>query len=393
MARDTSSLRLLNATAFVVGADRLVAAPMLLTIAHSFSVSLTSTAAVAGLYFFAYGALQPVWGMLLDRYGRVPVMRATLVGAGIAGLLSAIAPNVTTLIILRGTTGALFAAAFPAGMTYIGDTVAMATRQREMATLSAIGAVGTAFATVGAGLAASFASWRLAFAVPAVAALVLSILLSRLPEPHRTQPSDHPLSQIVSVLTNKWAVLVMVLGFAEGMVTLGFSTFLAPALQAHGNTAAVAGTVVALYGMAVLAWSRVVRRMVGRIAPQRIIGIGAASMLLGYAIAATMQNVATIGATAICVAAGWSFIHSSFQTWSTDVAPRTRAITVSLFSASVFVGSAVGTSAVATLAAAQSYGELFIIASIATVPLGLVAVFTRAWYAGVEVTHQPATYL
>ena len=85
--------RLLQFAAFFSSFDRFVVAPMLVTIAAALGASLAETTATASLYFLLYGLMQPVWGMLSDRLGRVRVIRLTLFGAAVAGVLSAVAPN------------------------------------------------------------------------------------------------------------------------------------------------------------------------------------------------------------------------------------------------------------------------------------------------------------
>ncbi|HEY6580312.1 MAG TPA: MFS transporter, partial [Rubrobacter sp.] len=86
-------LRLLQLAAFFSSFDRFAIAPMLVTIAASLGTSLAGITATASLYYLLYGAMQPVWGMLSDRLGRVRVMRLTLFGAVVAGVISALAPN------------------------------------------------------------------------------------------------------------------------------------------------------------------------------------------------------------------------------------------------------------------------------------------------------------
>jgi MFS family permease len=98
----SGGLRLLQLAAFF---DRFAIAPMLLTIAASLGASLTEVAATASLYYLLYGLMQPVWGMLSDRLGRVRVMRLTLFGAAVAGILSSLAPNLTVLIAARAFAG------------------------------------------------------------------------------------------------------------------------------------------------------------------------------------------------------------------------------------------------------------------------------------------------
>ena len=68
-------LRLLQLAAFFSSFDRFVIAPMLVTMAAALGASLASVTATASLYYLLYGGVQPVWGMLSDRLGRVRVMR------------------------------------------------------------------------------------------------------------------------------------------------------------------------------------------------------------------------------------------------------------------------------------------------------------------------------
>ena len=170
-------LRLLRAAAFLSTFDRFAVAPMLVTIAVSLDVPLAQVAAVASLYFLFYGAMQPVWGLLSDRLGRVRTMRLTLIGALVPGLLSALAPNLAVLVVARALTGGLFAAVIPASLVYIGDTVPISIRQKALADQLAASAVATALATALAGLAAYLGLWRLAFAAPVILAAVLGLFL------------------------------------------------------------------------------------------------------------------------------------------------------------------------------------------------------------------------
>jgi MFS family permease len=78
----------LQLAAFFSSFDRFAIAPMLLTIAASLGASLTEVAATASLYYLFYDLMQPAWGMLSDRLGRVRVMRLTFFGAAFAGILS-----------------------------------------------------------------------------------------------------------------------------------------------------------------------------------------------------------------------------------------------------------------------------------------------------------------
>jgi predicted MFS family arabinose efflux permease len=375
---------LLQVAAFFSSFDRFVVAPMLVTIAASLGASLSQVAATASLYYLFYGLMQPVWGMLSDRLGRVRVMRLTLLGAAVAGVLSALAPNLTVLIVARALAGGLFAAVIPASLVYIGDTVGMGSRQKALADLMAASAVGTALATVLGGLAAYLDGWRVAFAAPALAGVALAVLLTRLPEPKGfdEEQREGPLVQVGRVLGRPWAVVVVGIALVEGAVILGCLTFLAPSLESTGFSPAVAGLAVGLYGLAVLGWTQAVKLAANRLGASTLILIGAGMLVLGCASAAVGQSLASVSAAAVFIGGGFAFMHSTLQTWATEVVPEARATVISLFAAALFAGSGIAAMAAAPLAEAGSFELLFTLAALVAVPLGLFAGLARHSYSG-----------
>jgi predicted MFS family arabinose efflux permease len=377
-------LPLLQLAAFFSSFDRFAVAPMLVTIAASLGASLSEVAATASLYYLLYGAMQPVWGMLSDRIGRVRVMRLTLYGATVAGVVSALAPNLGVLVAARALAGGLFAAVIPAALVYVGDTVGMDSRQKALADLMAASAVGTALATALGGLAAYLDAWRFAFAAPALAGGVLALLLARLPEPKDFAPEERegPLVQVGRVLGRPWALAVVVIAAVEGAVILGCLTFLAPSLEIDGFSPAVAGLAVGLYGLAVLGWTRAVKRVSDRLGAAALILIGGGMLTLGYASGALGPPLVGVGIAAVLVGGGFAFMHSTLQTWATEVVPEARATVISLFAAALFVGSGVATTVAAPLAEGGSFGLLFAAAAVVAVPLGLFAALARWRYAG-----------
>jgi predicted MFS family arabinose efflux permease len=377
-------LLLLQFAAFFSSFDRFVVAPMLVTIAAALGTSLAGVVATASLYYLMYGLMQPIWGMLSDRLGRVRVMRLTLFGATVAGVLSAFAPNLAVLVAARALAGGLFAAVIPASLVYVGDTVGMGSRQKALADLMAASAVGTALATVLGGLAAYLDAWRIAFAAPALAGGVLALMLARLPEPEgfAAEEREGPLVQLGRVVRRPWAVAVVGIAMVEGAVILGFLTFLAPSLEYDGFSPAVAGFAVGLYGLAVLGWTRAVKPVSDRLGPSALILIGGGMLALGYASGASGRSLAGVGAAAVLVGGGFAFMHSTLQTWATEVVPEARATVISLFAAALFVGSGVATTVAAPLAEGGRFGLLFATAAVVAVPLGLFAAVARHRYAG-----------
>ncbi|MBE3075312.1 MAG: MFS transporter, partial [Actinobacteria bacterium] len=176
---------LLQLTAFVSTLDRFAMPPMLIAMSRDLDVPLTQIVQAAGAYFLAYGLMQPVWGMVSDRLGLVRTMRLALLLAAVMTTAAALTGTPVALGIARGLAGACFAAAIPASLIYIGDTVPAQRRQRDVTDLMVGVAPGTAVASAGAGLLAQLLSWRIAFVVTGLAALCLVAALHHLAEPPR----------------------------------------------------------------------------------------------------------------------------------------------------------------------------------------------------------------
>ena len=75
-------------------------------------------------------------------------------------------------------------------------------------------------------------------------------------------------------------------------------------------------------------------------------------------------------------------MHSTLQTWATEVVPEARATVISLFAATLFAGSGVAAMAAAPLAEAGSFRLLFALGALVAIPLGLFAGLARHRYAG-----------
>ncbi|GGO76175.1 MFS transporter [Nonomuraea cavernae] len=228
----------LSVASFVSSFDRFAVSPMLVLIALDLHVPLAAAVVAASGYFLAYGLSQPLWGVLSDRFGRVPVMRAALLGAAAAGAVSALMPALGALVAARIVAGACFGAVIPTSLTYVGDAVQPSIRQRALTDLMGATALGTAAATGFGGVLADLVDWRVVFTVPAALALGCAIWLRRVPEPPGGA-NGRLGTPVGAVLRHRWALLVFVLAFVEGAVLLGVMPFLAPALQHGGTTAAV----------------------------------------------------------------------------------------------------------------------------------------------------------
>ena len=371
-----ADLRPLYGGAFLAYADRFTIPPVLVAISTDLERSLAAVAAIATAYFFVYAALQPVYGLLSDRLGRVRVMRAAVVG------MAAAAPELSALVAAKALAAGFAASLLPTSLVYVADRVPFASRQHVIANLLAAGALGTTLATLSAGLLASFVSWRAAFAILAAVALVLAAAIGRVPESLAAERRAGPLTQIRRVMSRRWALFVVGLAVAEGATMVGFITFLAPALQSGGQSAAVAGLVFAAYGVAVFVGMQVLKRVIrttGARAPA-LIAVGGSLLLVAYLTAAAGQGPLNILVASAVIGLGYCFMHSTLQTWATEVAPEARGTATALFVTAVFIGAALGTAAVSGLADEHRYGVLFLVAAAVAVAVTVIGAVARTRY-------------
>jgi predicted MFS family arabinose efflux permease len=377
---ERTRLRLLQLTGLTSSCDRFSLAPLIVVISIDMRAPLVAVIAVASAYYLAYGLMQPVWGLVSDRIGRVRVMRIALLGAALAGVVSAVAPNLLVLGISRTVAAACVAALIPATLVYVGDMWPAQMRQRPLAEVLTASSLGTALATAGAGVAAELVGWRVVPAATGVAAAALWLALRRLPEPEREPVTRSPMRSLGAVVRHRWALAVLVLVLVEGAVVLGVVTYLAPAVQALGASTAVAGLVAASFGVGAVVLSRVVRLLVGRLSASGLAAIGAAMLIAGWTLPALTVSLTTVTVGGLLVGGSWAFLHTTLQSWATEVVPGERAAMIALFAALLFLGGSVGTAVLAPLAAAAAFDTVFRAALTVSVPLAVAAVLARRRY-------------
>ncbi|HEX3535332.1 MAG TPA: MFS transporter [Stellaceae bacterium] len=162
-------------TLFAIGTDLFVVSPLLPAIAGEFQLSAASAGLCATVFCVAYMITAPMLGALSDRVGRRPTLVASLVGFGIANLLTGTAADFASLLIFRVAAGATSAGIAP--LVYAG--VGEAAPPERRATWMALAVSGLLLAlSLGAplGTLASEAwGWRAPFIVLAACSLVLAL--------------------------------------------------------------------------------------------------------------------------------------------------------------------------------------------------------------------------
>lgn len=167
----------LGLAGLVVMADNWVVSPILPAIARDIEVVPVQAAVLITAYMLPFGLFQLVYGPLADRYGKLRVLRVTMVGFTVAAGLTALGASLTDLTIYRAITGALAAATMPVSFALIGDTVRMEDRQAAIGSFMGISFLGQGLSMAVGGAIAFFLSWRGVFAAYALLSAVITALL------------------------------------------------------------------------------------------------------------------------------------------------------------------------------------------------------------------------
>ena len=105
------------------------------------------------------------------------------------------------------------------------------------------------------------------------------------------------------------------------------------------------------------------------------------SIIGAYVAVALDISLITVLTAAILLGVAWALGHTTMQTWMTDAAADTRAIGMSFFSISLFVGASIGAAAGNVAAGAHRFDVLFALTLAVSVAYALATSAARARYA------------
>ncbi|MDQ1135723.1 DHA1 family inner membrane transport protein [Microbacterium sp. SORGH_AS 1204] len=354
--------------------DRFATAPLLVLVVRDLGVPLSAAVQLVTVYALTYAFGQPLWGLVSDRTGRKPVLLLALAGMAVGSVASTLAPDLSSLLIVRAVTGLFVGALFPTVLTLLGDRYSGPERSRQISSLQSFTAIGTTAATLTAGVIGVVAGWRTLFLIAGMGAVALFPFAGRI-----TEPSRGVAPRAIRASFGRWPVALYLVGIVEGGVLLGIFSYIVPALEQAGVGVALAGVLASTYGVGIIVGAMTSRRVSARVSRTWSITIGSGLLVAAYLLAAASPT--SIGLTLAAALLGLcnSLLHASLQGIATELTPTSRATTVSLFVCSVFIGSALAV-AVTAQQASGSYPTVFVESVGAGVVMAIAAVaISRGW--------------
>jgi DHA1 family tetracycline resistance protein-like MFS transporter len=259
--------------------------------------SLAGAAEIAGWISFLYASIQflcgPVIGGLSDRFGRRPVLLASLFAFGADYLVMALAPNLWWLVVTRMIAG-MTGATFPTAYAYIADVSAPDRRSANFGVIGMAFGFGFIIGPALGGIVAQFGdrvpfllAAGLAFANAAYGWLVLPESLTldkRRPFDWRRANPVGALSRLRSAHPRTLLLAVTVFVWSMSYQSL-YSVWSYFGLERFGWTPAQVGWSLAAVGLSgAIVQGVLSRKLIPRFGQRNIIIAGAVSAMAGYSI-------------------------------------------------------------------------------------------------------------
>jgi len=265
--------------------------------------------------------LAPLAGILIDRFGRKPILVISLALYGIAGTSGVFLDNLTDLLIARAFHGIAIAGLMPAVTTLVADYFTGEERTRFMGHQSAFMALGGMVFIIAGGWLADF-SWRGPFLVYATAFLLLPISMWVLHEPDHIADQgteqaimDKPFRPSIVLIIYTTAFLIMGLFY---MIPVQLPFYLR---QDPSVSNLMVGVAIASYTVMAGMLSLGYRWVRARWSFPWIYAIGFTFMGLGYGVVALSDSYAQVMGGMLLSGVGGGFLFPNTGLWVAAVAP------------------------------------------------------------------------
>lgn len=364
---------LLAAAAFTSAAAMRVCDPLLPRFALEYQRTAGEAGGVVIGFAIAYGFMQLLFGPLGDRFGKQRMIAFALLGCALASTGALFTNDFGALLAARIAWGMAAAGIVPLAMAWVGDSVPYEQRQSTLARLLLGTLSGMVAGQLIGGLFAESAwGWRGAFLTLGASYWVMAAMLwwrPREPAPAVAHAPHH--RQIGAVLGERWARVVLLAVFLEGLFLLGPLAYLPSYLhQREGLGLRAAAVVAALYAAGGLVYALSARRIVPRLGERGMSSAGGALMALALAGLWLLPHWWTASVLAVLLGFGTYLYHNTLQTHATQMAPAARGTAVSLFAFALFVGQALGVTLFGGLLDRAAYAALLVAPGVALLAAG-----------------------
>ncbi|MCE0763798.1 MFS transporter [Pseudonocardia kujensis] len=356
------------------------ASTMVTPMVHEVAAGLGSTPELAAgavtAYMLPFAALMLVSGTLAERWGRTRTMQVSLLLFVLACAACVLAPGMGWFLVARAAQGATNAFTTPLLVAAITDLVPRERLGRALGLFAGLQAAGQASSPLVSGPSAAV-DWRLAFAFPAVVALVLAVFPPTMTSGARGGPPS------VRALANRDLATACGLSFLCYLGAVGLTVLsILRAEEEFGLGPWQRGLLAAAFGVAGLLAAPLLGRRLDALGPRRT-GVTMNLLLAaGLLVAALGPSVLLLGVGIAAVGIAVTGLRTTINSVAATSAPTNRAGAASLALSFQFFGGALAPLVWVPLHA--GYGALGFAATVAAPALALLLLAATRGRAGRE---------
>jgi predicted MFS family arabinose efflux permease len=368
----------LGLAGFISAADNWIVSPVLPAIAAGFGISIPLAGMVFTAYMIPYGAMQPVYGFLSDRWGKAQVLQSIVAGLALGTVGCALAGSLWTLCLWRAITGFFAAGIIAVSLALIGDQSAPTERHINVGRFMGMVFLGQGLSVGLGGLLANYVSWRASFVLFAAIAAFAFVLLRRLPKTPTQVQTRNFFAETKRVLLLPTGRIIFPLAFATGFLLLGCYSYLGAFLHEimQLNYTQV-GLVVMFYGFACLATGIWVGRIGRRFGEKKTVVLGGCIALTAIVLLAITNRWAVGWIATVALGVGYILIQSTLATAAFDVAPDAKGLPSALIGFGLFGGGGLGSAFCSWLLPLGGYASMWGILALGMLGFIVVACSVR----------------
>lgn len=378
-SRSATPIALMAFCGYTTGSGMRVLDPLLPMVAGDLGVPVSGAALLVAAFLLPYGVGQLAIGPLGDRYGKLSIACAAVLAYGVVTLAHALAGGLTGLVLLRLLAGLAAGAVIPLMIAHLGDSVPYEERQGVIGSFSTGMVMAQLVTGPLAGIIGGMAGWRAVFLLLGALALVAGgLLVARLGLAALLRPprgGGRTLDAYLALLhrpAGRWLVTV---AFINGFCLFGgaFPFVGSYLIERFHLSAALAGAVVAGFGLGSLVYTRFARRLVGVFGERRLMLRGGIGLALGLWALVLAPGWPLVLAVQCWLGLAFYMFHGVLQARATEVLPEARGTAVAGFALSLFLGQSAGSIAFGLGLAVIGYRGAFALAGVGVLALALWA--------------------
>ena len=256
-------------------------------ISRDFGATLAATHTSMAAFALGFGVAHLFVGVFADRYGRRPVAVCGAIAFLLATLMVVLSRSLEVLTACRFVQGLVIAVCPILGRAIVRDVVTPDKAARVYSLVNALAALSPLTAPFIGAAAAAWGGWRMAMGLLFIYGFVLlAAIMLRLPETRPPTISGAvvptPFAAAREVLTHPrfiYGATITMLLYSALFTWISTSPFLMIDVLGFSTTGAAA--VLGLGSLGYMGGSLISARLAGRMAPERLVSIGAPLMLVG----------------------------------------------------------------------------------------------------------------